>query len=83
MTREKIEAQLKDARTEIAVIEHQLTLPRPNREGQKHGTQLNADRMQARKRVKDLEKWLESGLFDGRGGGRTNSPSGERREVRR
>jgi hypothetical protein len=68
MDRERIEEQIKEARTEIAVAEFQLTLPRDRREGQKHGTQLNAERQRAKKRKRDLEKWLESGFFQGRGG---------------
>jgi hypothetical protein len=80
MTREKIEAQIQQARTEIAVAEFQLTLPKDQREGKKDGTTLHAERQRAKKRVKDLEKWLESGFFYGGGGGGSDS-SRSRLEV--
>lgn len=82
MTREQIEEQIMDAKTTIAHTELQLKLPKNEREGEKHGRDLVLERNQARKRVKELEKWIASGFFEGRGGGRTGGSSSQREVTR-
>ena len=81
MRREEIEEQISDAEEELVVIEFQLGLPKEEREGEKTGQQLARDRQACKKRIRDLEKWLRSGFFVGRGGGAPDS-SHSQREVR-
>lgn len=69
MTRDQIEEQTLDAKSTIAHVDLQLKLPKGEREGEKHGRELLAERNHAKRRVKELEKWIASGLYEGRGGG--------------
>ena len=75
MKREQIEAQIKEQRETIAVVEFQLKLPQAQRDGKKTGAQLAADRQKAKRRITELEKWLASGFFIGGGGVAPSAPS--------
>ena len=68
MTREKIEEQIMDAKTIIANAELQLKLPPGDRDGEKDGKKLRSQIIAAKKRKKELERWIQSGFFEGRGG---------------